>query len=213
MSREIKFSIAREIKLGLSVLALLAAGIIIKDTYSGMRKAEAELNNHPAYVRARQLGNVNRGLSYVIFDLDYTPQRTETKYHTIGDMKVPYTVVHPPIYPDCKDARIRISSALEKLGDTEDIDDKLREVHDSLPEQNDVKIYNNRDVDDSTFNPQIDSIQQERKRIRGLKDSLMGQLPEGIVSRRNWNAFGFITSILGGLSAVGFGIYNFFKKN
>ncbi len=198
----------RKNKLILAGMILVGSTLFGVEQHKGMVDAEANLRRYPAYVEAIELRSINSRLGSAKFELKYAD--SYTTYTKVGDVSVPF--VHPEEYPNAAKSRDLISSTLEELEDRENLDDRLMEIYNSLPNQNDIRKYEGKRVNNSTFKNQRKDIEAVREEIGMLEDTYMNDVPDDLKSKKNKYILGFIVSIIAGFGSVVLGISGLEKE-
>lgn len=122
---------------------------------------EQELSDHPAYIESERMHTAAENLQTAGFRLVYRPaftERVDPVVIVLGEgfynVNMPEFIENPAEYPDAKQAREHISVALENMGDIGSLDERLRMVYDSLPNEDNASEYNGTPVNTDTFEPQ-----------------------------------------------------------
>ena len=191
----------RKTKLGLAGVVLLASFCFGYNSSKGMAQAEAELRKYPSYVEAVRLEDINSRL------IDAKLQLEHKVPSAAGSPKGPIVIISAERLSDCGEARTIIERILTQLGDKGSIDDKLKEVYNSLPHQDDLIEYNGKPVNKSTFRNQRNLINNVVKDISIIKDQYMDNVPADQKLKKNKNLAGFIASLLSVVGAVGYAVY------
>ncbi len=153
-----KNELARRIVLGVSTLGLAASVIGGIHQNHVIKEADIALHKHPSYVQRDRFGRISGDLNKAEKNLRYSP----TYFIYFPGLPTPNTF-YIENYPDPKDARNRLVSALKDLGDEGNLDDRLKLVYDTLPDRNDMKVYHCKEVDNSTFAKQRAEINDVKK--------------------------------------------------
>ncbi|MBI5065954.1 hypothetical protein HZA97_06965 [Candidatus Woesearchaeota archaeon] len=124
-------------------------------------------------------------------------------------------VSHPPRpdYPDPADAKKILSNVLDTLGDYNDLDDKLRQVKDSLPDQNEIKEYNGNKVTQSTFKNEREIIDSVKSSLIQISKNYMNKVPKELLDEQSACNRGIYFSVFSGIISVILGMYVLGNKN
>lgn len=133
---------------GLTAFFSLYPGKLLNDT-------QQKIEQHPAYGEVLILDHMCSLLTYAEGALSYDA----------GSSHRPGHQPHPI------DARTNIETVLKYLGDSQKLDDQLREIHDSLPNEGHMEGYQNKRVDYLTFQPQRERLGAIHKELATLSET------------------------------------------
>lgn len=193
------------------MFGLAASSFLLSySSYNDMRQSDIEIRRHPAYSEATKLANVIRDVKLARSKFVYKQSITSCVSEPWGGGGC---VTQPPSYPKPEDARTLIDKAITQLGDLRDIDDQLTDIRDSLPNQNDIKEYNGRRVDNFTFRAKRDSLSDVISDISVIRDSYMQEIPSSLRYKKSGSKYFFIASLLTGIGNLSFGLNTLLRRN
>ena len=129
---------------------VVSCGLFLSSAYNQSQLSddrwEQEFKNHPAYVETMQLNKAWDSLQCSLGELSFMPILTD------------YNEVIQPEPPNGIRARQCLDNALAAMGDRDNLDDRIRNVRDSLPEQEKILEYNGVPVEYNTFRWQLNEV-------------------------------------------------------
>ncbi len=149
--------------------------------FNGAYSTHNEIRQNPHYNIAKGLDNINKKLNSASKDIEY----------------------HTADYPNPADARVKIAEVLPQIRFDGFLERKLREVYNSLPEQNDVKLYRGKAADNSTFENQRGGIERVSEEICFARDWNTDQVRGLRIKERNY-LIGLVLSALSGAWALSY---------
>ena len=200
----------RIVKYGLTFGVASSFFLLSYNAHTDMRQVEMQIRQQPAYMEVVRLDYLTENLKSARSKLDY--KRQMTSCIGSGSWGSGLCVTHPASHPDPRDARTIIYSVSPQLGDLRDIGDRLTYIHDSLPDQNDIKEYNGRRVDDSIFRTERELIDEVIGDISSIRGSYMKKVPQHLKSKKDDNKYLFIISLLGGIANLAVGLSTYLKR-
>ena len=166
-------------KLKIARIALVGSILGGMTAFQGAYDAYRDIHKNPNYVIVRDLDNINRKLNSASKDLEYDGDR----------------------YPNAGRARGKIAEIMPKVSFDGFLEKTLKEAYSSLPEQNDVRTYHGKNVDDYTFEDARAKIKKVSEQISIDSDWNKEQYRPMKIKERN-NFSGLIVSALFGSWAL-----------
>lgn len=202
--------------MGGSVILAAALGGSIKSG-SDFAMARSSLNTQPNYSLAMDFKRANQNIQSAINNLDYDPPTVRMETYSTGKTISTRVVPVAANLPDCAVARRNIDRAISFIGDFGDIDDDLRTIRNSLPNQDNLRIYNGAEVNEETFKSQYDSLDYASSSISNEIDRNMALVPKNMLNADRTAAMHLAGWIIAGLAGAtvlirGFLDYQTFRK-
>ena len=204
-------------KLGLSGLALVLGIYFGIGAHEKIQEAEAELIKNNNYSKSLELKEISSKLNSAKSDLEYRSAYLQMIPQTKSIGKTTYTsyiyINHPEKNPNCQNSREKINSCFFYFDKAEEINQALRKIHDNLPNQNCLKDYNGKSVNNETFSSKRDSLDKIIKRLSELSESYMERIPESLKDKKKNGIIEFLSTLFLVLGSIGYGFYEYNKKN
>ena len=187
----------------IGIAATVIGGVI---AYKNIDAATTMLNSGPAYSQSQRLEDAQEYLGRAASALVFVSAKEEATSIYVGGNAYPsgfmYTKeIKPPVYPNTLKAKNAILAAIELIGDTGTIDDRLKEIEKALPAQTSAETYQSKPVDENTFVNDKSGIQGAIAELDAVRESLLSQIPEGAQLQLDWATLLMYAS---GFTCVGF---------
>jgi len=197
----------------LGVAAGIGLGILGGNAISS---ADKQLTDNTYYQRKQECIQIRDEVNSAESELDYRGPYTTLIPIFNGKTTTFIPVFHPANHPDPLYSIQHMDNAISYFAadaqnqvDMPGLDTRLLEIRGTLPSELDILDYNGARVDDSTFQAERTSLDEEASRIEQVIGNYDSRIPSGLKNVKTNGMLELIGGIILGLGSAGMGMYGF----
>lgn len=191
----------------MGVAAGIGLGLLGGKTISG---ADTMLDQNIDYQRKQECVQIRDNISSAESELDYRSSYTTFMYIRSGKSLLTIPIYHPAEYPNPKYSIDKLDDALELYStnvqnqhDLPGLDARLEVIQSTLPSELDLRMYDGKDVNDSTFQEERIALNQEEDAVKQVIINYDSKVPASLKDMRNKGIIELASGAIVGLVSAG----------